>query len=148
MASPRTSRKSTALIVGCATSVGLRPPCVTHPATLSLQIDASRHDCRAAADYRTGEKAAWIISLFSCRTVQRAASGENFSRASRLVISRLWRESLPDRAKKLRFIQSIGAGTDQFLRQELVRRDTRLARSPPHTCGNKGPYRRDKLRSL
>jgi hypothetical protein len=66
----------------------------------------------------------------------------------RLVISRLWRESLLDRAKKLRFIESIGAGADQFLRQELVRRDIRLARSPPHTCGNKGPYRRDKLRSL
>lgn len=32
----------------------------------------------------------------------------------RLVISRLWRESLLDRAKKLRFIQSIGGGTDQF----------------------------------
>jgi hypothetical protein len=31
-----------------------------------------------------------------------------------LVISRLWRESLLDRAKKLRFIRSIGGGTDQF----------------------------------
>jgi hypothetical protein len=48
--------------------LGLRPPCVTHPTILSLQIDASRHDCRAAADYRTSEKAAGIISLFSCRT--------------------------------------------------------------------------------
>ena len=34
-ASPRTSGKSIALIAGCLTSVGLRPPCVTHPETLS-----------------------------------------------------------------------------------------------------------------
>ena len=65
---PENFRELTALIAGCPTVVGYAPPCVTHPATLSLQIDASRHDCRAAADYRTSEKAAGIISLFSCRT--------------------------------------------------------------------------------
>ena len=31
-----------------------------------------------------------------------------------LVISGLWRDGLLDRAGKLRFIQAIGAGTDQF----------------------------------
>jgi D-2-hydroxyacid dehydrogenase (NADP+) len=44
-----------------------------------------------------------------------------------LVISGLWKNSLLDRTKKLRFIQSIGAGTDQFPRDELVKRGIRLA---------------------
>jgi phosphoglycerate dehydrogenase-like enzyme len=44
-----------------------------------------------------------------------------------LVISGLWENSLLDRTKKLRFIQSIGAGTDQFPREELAKRGIRLA---------------------
>jgi phosphoglycerate dehydrogenase-like enzyme len=44
-----------------------------------------------------------------------------------LVISGLWHNGLLDRAKKLRFIQAIGAGTDQFPRDELVKRGIRLA---------------------
>src|ERR1700730_7670923 len=44
-----------------------------------------------------------------------------------LVISGLWQNTLLDHAKKLRFIQAIGAGTDQFPRDELLRRGIRLA---------------------
>src|SRR5271170_1092473 len=44
-----------------------------------------------------------------------------------LVISGLWQNLLLDQAKRLRFIQSIGAGTDQFPRQELASRGIRLA---------------------
>jgi phosphoglycerate dehydrogenase-like enzyme len=44
-----------------------------------------------------------------------------------LVVSGLWRNSLLDRAKKLRFIQSIGAGTDQFPHDELAKHGIRLA---------------------
>jgi D-2-hydroxyacid dehydrogenase (NADP+) len=44
-----------------------------------------------------------------------------------LVISGLWHNRLLGRAKRLRFIQSIGAGTDQFPREELVKRGIRLA---------------------
>src|SRR5215470_12714792 len=44
-----------------------------------------------------------------------------------LVISGLWENSLLQRAGRLRFIQSIGAGTDQFPRDELKRRRVRLA---------------------
>jgi phosphoglycerate dehydrogenase-like enzyme len=44
-----------------------------------------------------------------------------------LVISGLWHNGLLDRAKKLRFIQAIGAGTDQFPRDELAKRGIRLA---------------------
>jgi phosphoglycerate dehydrogenase-like enzyme len=44
-----------------------------------------------------------------------------------LVISGLWRDNLVARAAKLRFIQSIGAGTDQFGREALQQRGIRLA---------------------
>ena len=44
-----------------------------------------------------------------------------------LVISGLWHDELLDRAPRLRYIQSIGAGTDQFPREALARRGIRLA---------------------
>ena len=44
-----------------------------------------------------------------------------------LVISGLWRDALLDRAPRLRYIQSIGAGTDQFPREALARHGIRLA---------------------
>ncbi len=44
-----------------------------------------------------------------------------------LVISGLWHNKLLDQARRLRFIQSIGAGTDQFPREELARRGICLA---------------------
>jgi phosphoglycerate dehydrogenase-like enzyme len=43
------------------------------------------------------------------------------------VISGLWQNQLLDLTKRLRFIQSIGAGTDQFAREELARRGIWLA---------------------
>lgn len=44
-----------------------------------------------------------------------------------LVVSGLWNNDLLPKAKKLRFIQSIGAGTDQFSRDELTSQKIRLA---------------------
>jgi phosphoglycerate dehydrogenase-like enzyme len=44
-----------------------------------------------------------------------------------LVISGLWRDELLDRARRLSFIQSIGAGTDQFPADTLRQRGIRLA---------------------
>src|SRR5271169_1676163 len=44
-----------------------------------------------------------------------------------LVISGLWNDGLLDRAGELRFIQAIGAGTDQFPLEELKKRGIRLA---------------------
>jgi D-2-hydroxyacid dehydrogenase (NADP+) len=44
-----------------------------------------------------------------------------------LVVSGLWRNDLLDAAPKLRFIQSIGAGTDQFDKDLIARRGVRLA---------------------
>ncbi len=44
-----------------------------------------------------------------------------------LVVSGLWRNDLVDLGKKLKFIQSIGAGTDQFPRDALTAQGIRLA---------------------
>ncbi len=44
-----------------------------------------------------------------------------------LVISGLWQNELLDRAPRLGFIQSIGAGTDQFPLETLAQRGIRLA---------------------
>jgi phosphoglycerate dehydrogenase-like enzyme len=52
---------------------------------------------------------------------------QRIATADVLVISGLWRNELLDRAKRLRFIQSIGAGTDQFSKESLSRAGVRLA---------------------
>jgi phosphoglycerate dehydrogenase-like enzyme len=44
-----------------------------------------------------------------------------------LVVSGLWNNALLDKAPKLRFIQSIGAGVDQFPQDQLKARGIRLA---------------------
>jgi D-2-hydroxyacid dehydrogenase (NADP+) len=44
-----------------------------------------------------------------------------------LVVSGMWNNALLERAGKLRYIQSIGAGTDQFPRDALAQRGIRLA---------------------
>ena len=44
-----------------------------------------------------------------------------------VVVSGMWRNHLLDHTQRLRFIQSIGAGTDQFDRGELTERGIRLA---------------------
>ncbi len=53
--------------------------------------------------------------------------GRRIAEADVMVISGLWRDDLVERAPKLRFIQAIGAGTDQFGREALTRRGVRLA---------------------
>jgi phosphoglycerate dehydrogenase-like enzyme len=59
------------------------------------------------------------------------STGDDFERrigeADVVVVSGLWNNRLLERAAKLRFIQSIGAGTDQFDRQSLKARQIRLA---------------------
>ena len=44
-----------------------------------------------------------------------------------VVVSGMWRNELLDKAPRLRFIQSIGAGTDQFDREKLKTHSIRLA---------------------
>jgi phosphoglycerate dehydrogenase-like enzyme len=84
--------------------------------------------CFAHVAYRLHERFSALdtgISSFAVRDL--AGLEKRVGEAHVLVISGLWQNSLLDRAKKLRFIQSIGAGTDQFPRDELAKRGIRLA---------------------
>jgi phosphoglycerate dehydrogenase-like enzyme len=56
-----------------------------------------------------------------------AALERRIGEADVMVISGLWRNDLLPSAKRLRFIQSIGAGTDQFSREALAAHGVRLA---------------------
>ena len=57
----------------------------------------------------------------------RDALNEQIGAADVLVISGFWHNQLLERAPNLRFIQSIGAGTDQFPLDDLRQRGIRLA---------------------
>jgi phosphoglycerate dehydrogenase-like enzyme len=84
--------------------------------------------CFAHVAYRLHERFSALdtgIDSFAARDP--ATLERRVVEADVLVISGLWRDSLLDRAEKLRFIQSIGAGTDQFPRDELKSRGIRLA---------------------
>src|SRR5215470_5466784 len=65
------------------------------------------------------------INSFEVRDA--ATLQQRIGEADVLVISGLWRNDLLQQARRLRFIQSIGAGTDQFSRAALAERGVRLA---------------------
>jgi phosphoglycerate dehydrogenase-like enzyme len=65
------------------------------------------------------------ISSFEVRDA--ATLQQRIGEADVLVISGLWRNDLLPQAPRLRFIQSIGAGTDQFSREALTQQGVRLA---------------------
>jgi phosphoglycerate dehydrogenase-like enzyme len=84
--------------------------------------------CFAHVAYRLDERFAALgagIRSFAVRDPETLA--HRIGDADVLVVSGLWNNGLLDRAPRLRFIQAIGAGTDQFPRDELTRRDIRLA---------------------
>src|SRR5436190_19265099 len=84
--------------------------------------------CFAHVAYQLHERFARLdtgIHSFAVRGP--AALQDRIGEADVLVISGLWRNDLLDRAPRLRFIQAIGAGTDQFPRDELARCGIRLA---------------------
>ena len=84
--------------------------------------------CFAHVAYRLQERFAVLetgIKSFAVREPETLAN--RVGEADVLLISGLWQNQLLDRAKRLRFIQSIGAGTDQFPREELAKRGIRLA---------------------
>lgn len=84
--------------------------------------------CFAHVAYRLRERFTALdtgIASFEVRDPQTLE--QRIDEADVLVISGLWDNRLLDRAEKLRFIQSIGAGTDQFPRPELTSRGIRLA---------------------
>jgi len=84
--------------------------------------------CFAHVAYQLHERFATLntgINSFAARDFETLE--KRIGEAQVLVISGLWQNRLLDRATKLRFIQSIGAGTDQFPRDELAKRGIRLA---------------------
>jgi phosphoglycerate dehydrogenase-like enzyme len=84
--------------------------------------------CFAHVAYRLQERFALQntgISSFEARDLD--TLNQQFGEADVLVISGLWHNSLLENARRLKFIQSIGAGTDQFPREELAKRGIRLA---------------------
>jgi phosphoglycerate dehydrogenase-like enzyme len=84
--------------------------------------------CFAHVAYRLHERFSLLNTGIESFAVRNADTLEDRVReADVLVISGLWHDGLLDRAKKLRFIQAIGAGTDQFPRTELAKRSIRLA---------------------
>ena len=84
--------------------------------------------CFAHVAYRLSERFLALNTGINTFAVRDPETLENrIGDADVLVISGLWHNGLLDRAEKLRFIQAIGAGTDQFPREELVTRGIRLA---------------------
>lgn len=84
--------------------------------------------CFAHAAYRLGERFASRrtgIRWFELRTVGDLT--ERIGEADVLVVSGLWRNELTDRASRLRFIQSVSAGVDQYSQEGLRGRGIRLA---------------------
>jgi len=84
--------------------------------------------CFAHVAYRLHERFSTLdtgINSFAVR--DRETLEDRIGEADVLVISGLWENGLLERAKRLCFIQAIGAGTDQFPREELARRHIRLA---------------------
>jgi phosphoglycerate dehydrogenase-like enzyme len=84
--------------------------------------------CFAHVAYQLHERFSALNTGINTFAVRDLETLENrVSEADVLVVSGLWQNGLLDRAKKLRFIQGIGAGTDQFPRDELAKRSIRLA---------------------
>src|SRR5580700_3232034 len=83
--------------------------------------------CFAHVAYQLHERFSALDAGISSFDVRDLETLENrVGEAHVLVISGLWHDGLLDRASKLRFIQAIGAGTDQFPLEELKKRGIRL----------------------
>jgi phosphoglycerate dehydrogenase-like enzyme len=84
--------------------------------------------CFAHVAYQLHERFSGLDTGISSIAVRDPETLEDrVGEAKVLVISGLWHDGLLDRAGKLRFIQAIGAGTDQFPLEELKKRGIRLA---------------------
>jgi len=84
--------------------------------------------CFAHVAYQLHERFSGLDTGISSIAVRDPETLEDrVGEANVLVISGLWHDGLLDRAGKLRFIQAIGAGTDQFPLEELKKRGIRLA---------------------
>src|ERR1700732_3675782 len=135
-------RRPDARSTGCDMSLakvpqGYRRQNETGPVAVSLVIRwsaamISPNDkltiCFAHVAYQLHERFSTLDTGINSFAVRDAETLEDrVGEADVLVISGLWHDGLLNRAKKLRFIQAIGAGTDQFPRGELKKRSIRLA---------------------
>ena len=90
--------------------------------------------CFAHVAYRLRERFLTVATgIESFEVRDSAALEQRIGEADVLVISGLWRNDLLSRTKRLRFIQSIGAGTDQFSREALKQHGVRLASPSPQS---------------
>ena len=84
--------------------------------------------CFAHVAYRLHERFCTLdTGIDSFAAHDRETLEKRVGEADVLVISGLWHDSLLEGTNRLRFIQAIGAGTDQFPRAELAQRGIRLA---------------------
>ena len=84
--------------------------------------------CFAHVAYQLEQRfAARRTGIASFEVRDRAALERRIGEADVLVVSGLWQDGLLASAGKLAYIQSIGAGTDQFARSPLAERGIRLA---------------------
>ncbi|MGC2199151.1 MAG: D-2-hydroxyacid dehydrogenase [Stellaceae bacterium] len=84
--------------------------------------------CFAHVAYQLHERFSALDTGIKSFAVRDPETLENrVGEADVLVISGLWQNKLLDHARKLRLIQAIGAGIDQFPRQELAKRGIHLA---------------------
>jgi phosphoglycerate dehydrogenase-like enzyme len=84
--------------------------------------------CFAHVVYQLEERFSALGTGIASFTVRDGdALARRLPEADVLVISGLWRDGLLDQAPGLRYIQSIGAGPDQFPLEALARRGIRLA---------------------
>jgi phosphoglycerate dehydrogenase-like enzyme len=84
--------------------------------------------CFAHVAYRLEERFAPLEPVIKTLSVRdRDSLAACIGDADVLVVSGLWDNALLNRATRLRYIQSIGAGTDQFARERLAARGIRLA---------------------
>jgi phosphoglycerate dehydrogenase-like enzyme len=96
--------------------------------TSSLPAKDTLTICFAHVAYRLAERFALRntgIRHFEVRSVDELAA--RIGEADVLVVSGFWRNEFAEKAPKLRFIQSISAGTDQYGRDALKARGIRLA---------------------
>jgi phosphoglycerate dehydrogenase-like enzyme len=84
--------------------------------------------CFAHAAYQFQSRfTARLAGINSFEVRNRSDLDGRIGEANVLVISGLWHDGLLTKATRLRYIQSIGAGVDQFPRAELAERGIRLA---------------------
>ena len=97
-------------------------PSIVLPDRSELVIGFAHAAYRMAGEFRSRDA---VSPSFEARSVEELR--DRIPEADVVVVSGFWRNEFVERAPKLRFIQSISAGTDQYDRALLQRHGIRLA---------------------